>query len=114
MRRVNELRTTAEELGIRSICARDAGEAWVHGELGMHHYLALVFHDQPAEPHHALDKTRISKLWIREINSDKTVLHYERGWVVYPVSYGATHLLFRLAHDLANVVFPRLEAVVRD
>lgn len=110
----NQLPLSADRLGIRSVCPRDSGGTWVHGELGVHQYLALVFPDHPVEPHFELDKTRISKLWIRQITNDQTVLHFERGWAVHPVTFGATHLLFLLAHHLADVLFPREESANRD
>ena len=86
---------------------RQAGGAgtWVIGRIAGHRFDALIFPEHADNPDYELGDSRISKLWIRREADKQTVLNFDRGWDIRPVTEMAAAVADFLAAGLAEHTF---------
>ena len=95
-----------DDLIIARTTRRAAGAGtWVIGKLNGHHFEGLVFPEHAECPDYELDTSRISKLWLKELNGGDTVANFDRGWDVHPTTKYAAAIVDFLAVNLANLVY---------
>ena len=78
---------------------------WVIGRIAGHRFDALVFPEHAESPDYELGDSRISKLWIRREADQQTVLNFDRGWDIRPVTNEAAAIADFLAAGLAEHTF---------
>lgn len=86
--------------------AGGGGGRWVGGTIAGHSFEALVFPEHAECESYELDKSRISKLWLREKRTRTTVANFDRGWDIRPTTPLAARLVDLLAAGLAETIFP--------
>lgn len=96
-----------ETLEIHAVVQRrNAGGAWVRGKVAGHQFSALVF-SEPAD-HPAWEVpggSRISKLWLRQIDDGTVVYSWDRGEDIGPRNELAAQIVDLLAVGLADLVW---------
>jgi hypothetical protein len=94
-------------LEITKIDRRDAsgGGLWVSGRIAGHRFEALVFPEHAESEAYELDKSRISKLWLKDNATGQMVANFERGWDLTPATDTASKIVDLLAAGLAETVF---------
>lgn len=95
-----------DDLQIHKITRQDAGNGtWVRGTVAGHRFEALVFPGHADDPEWELGKSRISKLWIKRLETNREVFNWDRGADV-PASDDTTHAIVDfLAAGLAHLVY---------
>lgn len=81
------------------------GGSWVSGRIAGHRFEALVFPEHAERESYELNRSRISKLWLKDMTSGQTVANFERGWDVRPTTDNARQIVDLLAAGLAETVF---------
>lgn len=84
---------------------QSAGGRWVSGGIAGHTFEALVFPEHAECASYELGESRISKLWVREQATKRTVANFERGWDIEPTTETAKRIVDLLAAGLAETVF---------
>jgi len=84
---------------------RGCGGSWVIGTIAGHRFEALVFPEHADSPDFELADSRISKLWVRRIDDNVTVVNFDRGWDILPATPRAKTIVDLLAAGLAEHVF---------
>jgi hypothetical protein len=96
-------RGIGDDLVILKTTRRAAGAGtWVCGTTMGHTFSALVFPEHAEYPDYELGKSRISKLWIKRLSDDRTVVNFDRGWDVRPTTKLAAAIVDFLAAGLAE------------
>jgi hypothetical protein len=103
-------RTKAYEIGddlrITKTTRRAAGRGtWVIGTIAGHRFDALVFPEHADSPDFELGDSRISKLWVKRLADNTTVLNFDRGWDVRPADANAAAVMDFLAAGLADHIY---------
>jgi hypothetical protein len=92
-----------ESLEITKITPRKhVGGTWINGRIGGHAFNALVFADHAEVPEYELDRTRISKFWLRRTSDKVVVANFDRGWDVRPTTPIAETITELLTEGLAG------------
>jgi hypothetical protein len=78
---------------------------WAIGTLNGYRFEALVFSEHAECPDYELGDSRISKLWLKELNSGKTVANFDGGWDVRPTTKIAQVIVDFLAAGLADYIY---------
>jgi hypothetical protein len=81
------------------------GGTWVTGTLNGHYFDALVFADHADHPDFELGTSRISKLWIKRIVDQKTMVSFDRGWDTRPKTELAGKIMDFLMANLADRIY---------
>ena len=81
---------------------------WVTGYIEQHAFEALLYARHATRPEIELQRSRISKLWLRELVSGRIVAVFERGWDLPPATEAARKLVDCLASVLAFQVYGHL------
>lgn len=81
------------------------GGSWVSGRIAGHRFEALVFPEHAERESYELDKSRISKLWLKNTITGETVANFERGWDIRPTTDDAQQIVDLLSAGLAETVF---------
>ena len=68
-----------EDLKITKIERRETNGTWVWGRLNGYRFNALVFAGHAYMPEWEFKNSRISKLWIQSLETEKTVFNWDRG-----------------------------------
>ncbi len=84
---------------------QSCGGSWVLGTIAGHKFEALVFPEHADSPDFELGDSRISKLWVRRIEDNATVVNFDRGWDVLPATPRAATIVDLLQAGLAEHVF---------
>ncbi len=79
--------------------------AWVVGTLAGHRFDALIFLEHAEREDFELADSRISKLWLKQLDNQATVANFDRGWDIRPTTPLAATLVDLLAAGLAEHVF---------
>jgi hypothetical protein len=80
------------------------GGTWVRGTLAGHAFEALVFAEHAESESYELERSRISKLCVRDA-ADRVVACFDRGWDRTPDDEIAQAIIDLLAAELAEAVF---------
>lgn len=94
-----------ESMRISKIKGNDMGGKWVTGHIAGHEFQALVFAEHADNKSFELDKSKISKLWVKNKITDKVVVCFDRGWDTKPATKPASIIVDLLAAGLADMVF---------
>jgi hypothetical protein len=81
------------------------GGVWVTGSLSGHYFDALIFQEHAEHPDFELGTSRISKLWIKRIKDQKTMVSFDRGWDTRPKTKLAGEIMDFLMANLADRVY---------
>lgn len=84
-----------------------AGGAWVSGTIAGHRFEALVFPEHAESESYELADSRISKLWLGEVATQREVANFDRGWDLLPTTPAAKAIVDLLAAGLAETVWGR-------
>ena len=84
---------------------RKVGGTWISGTIAGHKFDALVFPEHAECESYELGTSRISKLWIKNIEENREVTNFDRGWDVEPTTPAARQIVDLLAAGLAELVF---------
>lgn len=84
---------------------KSCGGSWIIGTIAAHRFEALVFPEHADSPDFELADSRISKLWVRRIDDNVTVVNFDRGWDIRPTTPLAATIVDLLAAGLAEHVF---------
>jgi len=84
---------------------KSCGGSWVIGTIAGHRFEALVFPEHADSPDFELADSRISKLWVRRIDDNVTVVNFDRGWDILPATPRAKTIVDLLAAGLAEHIF---------
>ncbi len=82
-----------------------SGGAWVIGTISGHRFDALVFPQHAEREDFELGGSRISKLWLKQLDNQATVANFDRGRDVQPETPMARAIVDVLAAGLAEHVF---------
>ncbi len=95
-----------DDLQITRITRQAAGTGtWISGTLSGHRFDALVFPAHADNPEWELGQSQISKLWIKQVETNREVFNWDRGADV-PAADETTHAIVDfLAAGLAHLVF---------
>ena len=94
-----------EDLQITKIEKRSVGGSWVYGTLNGHRFEALVFPEHAECESYELGQSRISKLWLQEIATQKAAYLFERGEDCAARTGLASDIVDFLATGLAELVY---------
>ena len=94
-----------EDFRITSIKKRNVAGSWVFGMLNGHQFQALVFPEHAEVESYELGQSRISKLWLQELATKKTVYLFERGEDCAARTGLASDIVDFLASGLAEAVY---------
>ncbi|MBN1911822.1 MAG: hypothetical protein JW818_18925 [Pirellulales bacterium] len=95
-----------DDLEILKTTRRAAGAGtWVIGRVAGHKFNALVFPEHADMPEFEWGDSRISKLWVQRLADKTTVVNFDRGWDVRPVTKDAAAIADFLAAGLADYTF---------
>lgn len=94
-----------QSLRISKIEGNDMGGRWVTGHIAGHKFEALVFLEHADNKNYELDKSKISKLWIKNKVTETIVANFDRGWDTKPTTELASIIVDLLAAGLADMVF---------
>jgi hypothetical protein len=93
-------------LKITKTTRRAAGAGtWAIGTIAGHDFEALVFLEHAVTPSYELDRSRISKLHLKEQATGNEVACFDRGWDTAPATAAAQQIVDLLAAGLAETVF---------
>jgi len=81
------------------------GGTWVLGTIAGHRFDALVFSEHAEREDFELGDSRISKLWLKHIDTQTTAANFDRGWDLRPTTPLAAAIVDLLAAGLAEHVF---------
>lgn len=84
---------------------RKVGGNWITGTIAGHKFEALVFPEHAECESYELGNSRISKLWIKNIEENREAANFDRGWDVEPTTPAARQIVDLLAAGLAELVF---------
>ncbi len=84
-----------------------SGGAWVVGTIAGHRFDALVFAEHAEQADFELGDSRISKLWLRRLDSRATAANFDRGWDVRPTTPLAAAIVDVLAAGLAETIYAK-------
>lgn len=84
-----------------------AGGAWVSGTIAGHRFEALVFPEHAESESYELADSRISKLWLSEVATQREIANFDRGWDLLPTTPAAKAIVDLLAAGLAETVWGR-------
>ncbi|AMV35232.1 hypothetical protein VN12_24115 [Pirellula sp. SH-Sr6A] len=104
----NENDTTDFDLKITKISHRTpgAGGSWVRGKINnAYRFDALVFSEHAECEEYELGRTKISKLWIQDLETKKTLFNFDRGLDVPAATTEIQVLVDFLGMGLADLVF---------
>lgn len=97
----------ATDITIRKTTRKCAGAGtWVIGTVHGHRFDALVFPEHAEREEYELDDSRISKLWLKRLESGRTVANFDRGWDLRPVDDEAEAIVDFVAAMLADAIYP--------
>lgn len=82
-----------------------AGGSWVKGTLNGHRFDALVFPEHAECECFELGESRISKLWLKCLDTGEEAACFDRGWDVHPTTEAARAIVDFLAASLAEHVY---------
>ncbi|MCZ2098816.1 MAG: hypothetical protein LC121_21645 [Anaerolineae bacterium] len=109
---INEKNTTPdanellESLRITKVQRRTScGGSWVVGTIAGHRFDALVFPEHADRADFELGDSRISKLWLKHIDTQTTAANFDRDWDIRPTTPLAAAIVDVLAAGLAEHVF---------
>ena len=95
------------DITIRKTTRKYAGAGtWVMGTIHGHRFDALVFPEHAEREGFELERSRISKLWLKRMDEGGTVANFDRGWDVRPVDDEAEAIVDFLAAMLADAIYP--------
>ncbi len=95
-----------ESLRITKVQRRTScGGSWVVGTIAGHRFDALVFPEHADRADFELEDSRISKLWLKQLDNHATVANFDRGWDIRPTTPLAAAIVDVLAAGLAEHVF---------
>jgi len=95
-----------ETLRITKVQRRTSGGgSWVVGTIAGHRFDALVFPEHAESPDFELAGSRISKLWLKHLDTQTTAANFDRGWDIRPTTPIAATIVDLLAAGLAEHVF---------
>ena len=83
------------------------GGAWVVGTLAGHRFDALVFPEHAESPDFELEGSRISKLWLKHLDTQTTAANFDRGWDIRPTTPLAATIVDLLAAGLAETIYAK-------
>ena len=99
----NDLDLTITKISNRN---RNIGGSWVQGEMNdQYRFEALVFADHAESEEYELGRTKISKLWIQEIKTKKTLFNFDRGLDVPAATTEIQVVIDFLGCGLADLVW---------
>jgi hypothetical protein len=81
------------------------GGTWLTGKLNGHYFIALVFSEHAEQPDFEFGASRISKLWIKRMEDQKTMVSFDRGWDTRPKTKLASEIMDLLMANLADLVY---------
>ena len=90
-----------DDLRITKITERHVGGTWVTGILNGHRFEALVFPEHAEFEEYELGKSRISKLWIQDLATKRTVYNFDRGDDIPAANDAVSQIIEYLADGLA-------------
>lgn len=97
-----------DDLEITTVEARwIVGGVWVKGRLNGHRFEALVFPERAQRGEWELHGGRISKLWIKRLETPEVVFEWDRGMVRRASTALAGEIADFLAAGLADHIFGR-------
>jgi|GEM_PF-4805717 len=91
---------------IERITPRQAPGRWVTGTIAGHSFEALVFREHAESESYELEKSRISKLQLRQIHGDQIVAEFDRGWSTEPSTPVARLITRIFTKALARLAYP--------
>lgn len=94
-----------ETLKITKRTPRAVGGTWVTGTIAGHKFDALVFPEHAEFESYELGDSKISKLWIKNIEENHVVANFDRGWDLEPTTQAARQIVDLLAAGLADTIF---------
>jgi hypothetical protein len=93
-------------LKINKTTRRHAGAGtWVEGTIAGHTFQALVFPEHAESEAYELDRSRISKIHLKEQATGREVACFDRGWDKRPTTDDAQQIVDLLAAGLAETVY---------
>ncbi len=96
------------DLSIGKISKRSSGSAWVRGTINNEYrFDALVFAEHAECEEYELGRSKISKIWIREIHTKRTMFNFDRGLDVAAVDIPTQIVVDFLCHGLSDLVFAK-------
>jgi hypothetical protein len=97
----------ANDFQITKATRRYAGSGtWVCGRIWGHRFSALVFPEHAMNREWEIGDSRISKLWIKRLDDERTVFNWDRGADV-PAADEQTELIVEVLTDgLADIFYP--------
>jgi len=84
---------------------KSCGGSWVVGTIAGHRFDALIFPEHAESPDFELAGSRISKLWLKHLDTQTTAANFDRGWDIRPTTPMAATIVDLLATGLAEHVF---------
>ncbi len=92
-------------LKIKKNFDRRCGGTWVTGTIAGHTFSALVFPEHAECESYELDRSRISKLWLKDHATGLEAANFDRGWDRTPTTDTAQQVVDLLSAGLAETVF---------
>ncbi len=83
------------------------GGSWVVGTIAGHRFNALVFPEHAESPDFELAGSRISKLWLKHLDTQTTAANFDRGWDIRPTTPMAATIVDLLAAGLAETIYTK-------
>ncbi|MEW6197738.1 MAG: hypothetical protein AB1601_03610 [Planctomycetota bacterium] len=97
-----------ETLRITKVQRRTScGGSWVVGTIAGHRFDALVFPEHAESPDFELGDSRISKLWLKHLDTRTTAANFDRGWDIRPTTPIAATIVDLLAAGLAETIYTK-------
>ncbi|MGD9126053.1 MAG: hypothetical protein PVH19_01635 [Planctomycetia bacterium] len=105
MTRKTKKQTIGDDLRITKLKSRGMGGKWAIGTINGHRFEALVFPEHAESESYELGQSRISKLWLQEIDTKKTAYIFDRGEDCAARTGLANDIVEYLAANLAELVY---------
>ncbi len=86
---------------------KSCGGSWVIGTIAGHRFDALVFPEHAEHPDFELGDSRISKLWLKHVDTRTTTANFDRGWDIRPTTPLAATIVDLLAAGLAETIYAK-------
>ena len=96
-----------DDLEITKVEPRTMGMpgVWVTGTTNGHKFQALVFKDHAECAEYELGESRISKLWLLCMTTDRVVYNFDRGLDIAPQTKAAANIVGFLCEGIADLAF---------
>jgi hypothetical protein len=89
----------------QNVPRRSGGGSWVSGTIdGRYRFDGLVFAEHADSPDYELERSRISKLWIRDTATKKTVFNFDRGLDIPAADADTAAIVGFLCEGLADLI----------